>query len=282
MTNVAKTPPRISELIQIICQHVPEQCPFEKELSLIIFSTWLSFPKNPALIVHARTVGVALLVDAISQKRITRRKQNGHKAILALMDRFWPTDVLVESLLDNPWGSISYLLETTELDAAAVVEVIEFLLRCPLEYKPSLNKGLFFVSKGGFQTREEQETTYARSISTLKMVWTSYAVVSPFLYAAKLLGLPVRHLGADDPESISKLNMLLKKRQLIKRYFGLARFIQDELLKRLTLSSRANFDFVEFPSAIKMCPIELPVLDKTQLQLVKKYRAPTYVKPAQA
>jgi hypothetical protein len=282
MTLVAKTPPVISDVIAVICGQASEQCLFEKEVSLLTFSAWLSFPNNEAFITHARTVGTALLIDAVLGKSVVRPKLKVDKAITALMDRFWPTELLLRSLLQNPWGDIAFCLETTEMDAAAVIEIVEFLLRCPRDYKPSLNKALFFISTGGFQTDEDREMIHARSISTLKSVWTSFAVASPFLCAAKLLELPLRGLGADNTESISKLKKLLKTPQLMLHYFGVARFIQEELLERLTLRSRSNFEFVEFPKAIRALPFELRDLDSAQLRLVKKYRAPSWVKPAQA
>jgi hypothetical protein len=113
------------------------------------------------------------------------------------------------------------------------------------------------------------------SPATLKTGWSAAAITTPFWLAADRLKLTsIGDLPPDGGMSIRKADELLADPAQMQKYFGTARFIQDLLKQRLHESVGDKFQFVRFPDTIAVSEIASRPFNATQLDIIKRYRAP--------
>ena len=141
-------------------------------------------------------------------------------------------------------------------------QVIQFFLSCPLELKPSLNKAIYFMERGGFPI--------GGSSATLRANWVRYIVSSPFIF----VDFPAIDFQPDDVRHAAESIELLGNEDKLRRYFGMARFVQGEFLERLDVVTRKRFTFVDFPDGIDDCLVKLPRYQQNKIDIIKSYRAP--------
>jgi hypothetical protein len=163
--------------------------------------------------------------------------------------------------------------------------ITAFIVRCPLELKPSVNKAVFFIDEGGYSDaydivnyKDDRAKPYKASHQTLRRGWISSATSSPFVVAAHRLNMTsIIELAPDYDDSIPQSRRLLGNTTKLRRFFGLARFIQEQLLKRLDKSSRKRFKFCQFPDNISPYEIKPHPFDSRQLGIIGGYEAPIFL-----
>src|SRR5205807_9875555 len=144
---------------------------------------------------------------------------------------------------------------------ADVYMAVEFFLTCPRELRPSLNKAIHFLENGGFNL--------GGSAASLKNNWVKYLVSSPFAFVE----FPALDFQPDDLRHVPESIELLKDEDKLRRWFGQARCVQEQLVQRLDRTTRERFRFTEFPTEIASCPIKLSTYTPEQIQIIKSYRA---------
>jgi hypothetical protein len=267
----------IEEVIETICGIRPERFPFEKIVALITFSVWLHWPDKLEIIQQGRLIAIAHLILVVEENGLSTGKKR-EATVQKIIDKaFHPLDTaaaLVQRELDFSF------FEQVELQFAQhgdVESIARFITTCPKQYKPSLNKALFFISEGGFaDEKEDAGEPYKPSIATLKKSWVKYALQAPFILAEQFALEPAEltMLPPDDANSIFIARDLLKEKAKLSEYFGKARYIQEQLLLRLDKASKNRFSFVRFPVDIQSVPVDLPMLADWQLEIIAKYKAP--------
>jgi hypothetical protein len=156
-----------------------------------------------------------------------------------------------------------------------MLEIIDFFMKCPSEQKPSLLKAIYFIEHGGFAS---DEADWRRSSTTLKNAWTKLGVSGPFIWSARFEGHEsILDLSPSAPASMRRVTELLSHKQTLHDFFGVAKFCQDHLVRRLDKRSLDRFNFVEFPPNIVSLELEVDSLAQSQIDLLKNYRAPKLI-----
>jgi hypothetical protein len=264
----------IEEVIETICGIRAERFPFEKIVALITFSVWLNWPDKPEIVRQGRLIAIAHLILALNDNELPTSKKRAtvQKIIDEAFDPIDTAEALVQRELEfGYWEQFqSQIAEHGDVESIA-----RFIISCPKEYTPSLNKALFFISEGGF-ANEESEQPYKPSIATLKKSWVRYAPQAAFILAEELCleSGQITMLPPDDGNSIDIARHLLGEQARVRDYFGKAKYLQDLLQSRLDRVSQKRFSFVTLPDNIQPVTADLPILVEWQLEIVKKYRAP--------
>ncbi|MDA9497667.1 hypothetical protein [Bradyrhizobium sp. CCBAU 11357] len=125
----------ITDLIALLTGLRKEAFPFEKHIALLTFATWLQYPTDQAVLRHAQIVSAAACYIDSGGK---------HNPLVTV-------ETLSFALLDSPLTRPFVDTPTSFVTlSVAVTDIASFLLCCPSERKPSLNKALFFLESGGF------------------------------------------------------------------------------------------------------------------------------------
>ena len=272
----------IPDLIEVICGYRKELFPFEKYVALMAFSTWLRAPVLHEIVLQSKIVAAALMMLSINNGQVpvsaAKRKPTTDAISTKAFRPLDAADALVNRVLTGTFREM-FDARRELFDAGAVAA---FIIRCPLELKPSINKALFFIDEGGFigeihSYETGDNVNYAASYATVKKSWGLCAIASPFWLAAEFFSLwSIAELAPDDRASILKARNLLDDTQRIGQYFARARFIQD-LCKRLDKSIRNKIAFVQFPKSVAICEDIPDSFNADQLELIKRYRAPKFI-----
>jgi hypothetical protein len=242
--------------------------PFLRSLTL---STWLHAPTRPLVVNHARLVAAARVIVEINTPALSIPVKERPAAIKATASKeFHPLSV-ANALVFLPLGRSFIDLFQGDRAFNVVSAIAAFILRYPSEEKkrPSLNKAVFFISKGGFG-KTENAKGFIRSPAPLKKAWATSAIVSSFALAAHRLDFhDIVNLAPDDDPTIDDATELLNNISQLRRYFGGARAFQEALLARIELPNRR--DFVEFSDRVKSYSVSHPPFSSDQLELIKKY-----------
>src|SRR5262249_24832121 len=148
-----------------------------------------------------------------------------------------------------------------------------FIIRCPKELNPSVNKALFFVRSGGLTVDDHEGNDIRLSPATLKDGWRACAASSPFLLTAPEFKL---RAIVDLDDGVLEAGRILQDVPRLRKYFGAVRCIQNILLERLRDSSIRDIPFVDFPDTIKPYVIEPRPFSPAQLEIIKSYKAPSH------
>ena len=259
----------VTDLIETICGFRKETYPYERQIALLTFAAWTLFPNRLEVMNQARVVAAASVIQSIRRTRFPKAQKNKIEQMIDQIGRHSMEFESVAEILLNPplIGDFKGEGEATwgNLDASSIVA---FLLRSPVELRPSINKAIFFIDAGGFGKDAKA------SQATLKKNWTQYAISSPFTLAGEYLESPIPFLMPDDPNAISMATRIVKNIKTVRKYFGCTKYFQEILLTRLDPSSLKRFSFVKFPTKLKPHRVKIEPLELDQIELVKKYKAP--------
>jgi hypothetical protein len=261
----------IEELIGTICGNRAEKFPFEKIVALITFSVWLRWPDKPEVVRQGRLVAIAHVILALHEGALPtgKKRQTVQKIIDEAFDPLDTAEALVQRELEcGFWEQFEDQLP----EYGDVESIAKFIISCPKEYSPSLNKALFFISEGGFAENDD----YKPSIATLKKSWVMYAPQAAFFLAEELCleAGQITMLPPDDGNSIDIARDFLKEQAKVRSFFGKVRYLQSLLHSRLDKISQNRFSFVTFPDNIKSVTTDLPILADWQVEIVRNYKAP--------
>ena len=273
----APTNTRISltDLVQLVCGDRVENFPFERHIALMTFSVWLWHRDQLPVVEYGKLIAAAKVITQINRGARNRRGPERAQTARTIFEAVATPERTAELLLQNPMmGSFrdDMNFEVTEVtyggDEAAAVAM--FLLRCPSDLKPSLNKAFFFLSEGGYD--------YPISIATLKKYWSKFAPISPFVIGAKTLNMTkMFNLPPDGEFSFQDATKLLQNDGKLRDYFGVSRYAQEKLLSVIGKQIHKRIDFITFPRSIESLAFEFEPLGSEQLQLLATYRAPKQI-----
>jgi hypothetical protein len=257
-----------ADAIAVLTGTRKQHFPAERELALIGFGAWVRFPNNARLVCATQILAAAnYLLNLPTASRSRWVSSNP----------FCSQEAFARCLLDYPIEATD-ICDWSELELNEmfdILEVIDFFMKCPSEQKPSLLKAIYFIEHGGFASDEHD---WRRSSTTLKSAWTKLGVSGPFIWAANFEGFEsILDLSPTAPASIRRVAKLLSRKQALHDFFGLAKFCQDHLVRRLDKRSLDRFDFVDFPPNIAPLELELDALTRSQIDLLKNYRAPKLI-----
>lgn len=256
----------VADLITLICGYREEAFPFERPLALLTFGLWALWPNQPEIVQHGRLVGAAMLLRLAQQGALAADEQDRQARIETFWNQAMRPEEVTEALIDPPLlGPFRESVELQEDELWYASETAFFLVRCPEELHPSINKAQFFSDEGGFENKI--------SISSMKTYWARFAVATPFMVAQEYKEVQLIGLPPDDPKAVLKAVKLSQSVDRLRDLFGAAKYIQGIILKRLEPSARRRVRFT-FPDAVKEHPIEIEPLEEDQIEIVRRYRAP--------
>ncbi|MBB4397194.1 hypothetical protein [Bradyrhizobium sp. ERR14] len=249
----------ITDLIALLTGLRKEVFAFERHIALMTFATWLHYPTDQDVLRHARVVAAAACFI----------HSGGKRNPLATIENL--SVALLASPLRSPVGDIS----TSSLTrSTAVIGVADFFLRCPADKKPSLNKALFFINKGGADDPDDPDgEKAARSIATLKVAWKGCASTAPFLWACAAIPDEIYSMLPDESGAFKRIEKILRNPKRLIQYFGVSKFVQECLLSRVDPASRPRFN-VKFPKGLLSVESDLSPFDDRELEILARYRAP--------
>jgi hypothetical protein len=249
-----------NDLISVVCRLRKETFAFERQLALLTFSLWILAPNDLAFIERGRFLGAAQIVKSI----LSKRKKRTPKEKLFLTTEFSCERVLAEILSEELRGSFldDILQKTDDIELAARVASTFFLAPTSrLKTKrPSLNKAIFFMGKGGFGPQ------FCSSPAAIKKAWVENVVSTPLYLAGDtdFIKKPVITIAGLSPHTSNWINTagsILHSDVSLIKYFGIARSIQEEFYRLLDPVSRKRFQFIKYPnqiSAIKLSKVDFP------------------------
>jgi hypothetical protein len=95
-----------------------------------------------------------------------------------------------------------------------------------------------------------------------------------FIVAEEWSDFRITELAPDDEDSITSSRKILEDVDGLRKYFGVARYLQDCLVERLDPATLTRFQYGDFPDCVKACSIELPTMQPAQIEAIRRYRAP--------
>jgi hypothetical protein len=262
----------VPRLMEVICGYEKERYPFEKYVALMTFGVWLLIPKEEDFVRRAELISAASVILAINHENLPVPSSQKRAVIDQIAEPFFSTlevaDALVHGRMLDP---------DADTDATFITA---FIIRCPKELNPSVNKALSFMENGGFteDLNDDGDDTPAKmSSATLKEGWRACAVSSPFAYVAPKLNLTaIEELAINEKDGVLEAGRILQDVSRLRQFFGSARYIQNVLLERLHETSIKKIPFVEFPDKIQPHMIESRPFSPAQLEIIKRYRAPRF------
>jgi hypothetical protein len=267
----------VGELYDCLAGRRAERVAHERQISLLIFSSWLHCSLDPVTELDAQTTASALIVVALS-KGILTPVHSVDQDISAIVEKYMPPSIAAALIISKDQDRIGFSLEQeSHLYEMNIAEAqASFLLQLPSEMKPSLNKAHFFLDSRGYDrpSVDKAHDYYDRaSPTTSKQAWTRYSHISPFLLAARLCGLSdIQFLPPDDLSSVEGCKQFSPEK--MQQLFGMAITIQKQLNRRLSRTGAKRLKFPKLPADIVGYQISLPRFTVAQLELVTKYRAP--------
>jgi hypothetical protein len=146
----------IGKLIDVICKYRKERYRFERYVALLTFSSWLHAPKRPHVVDHARVVAAARVIVEINTPALSISVKQRPAAIDAIARNEFSPIRVANALVFVPLGRSFVDLFRGDRALTVVSAIAAFILRYPSEEKkrPSLNKAVSFISKGGFGATE--------------------------------------------------------------------------------------------------------------------------------
>jgi hypothetical protein len=276
----AQTPSTVdlTDIMTVVCAYRREKFAFERYIALMTFSVWLNFPHETTVVEFGRLKAAANMIRAIRSGFLglsaVKRKRSIESIFQEIITPETVSSLLVDNPIITPFENDFHLIKASgQIDRAS--RVASFLMQCPKDLRPSLNKALFFIDEGGYFG--------PAAVSTVKKAWNKFAPVSPFASVTYFFWLDkmtrgedpfpggdLFELPPDGAKSPHKSGNFLFKRDDLRDYFSTARFFQENIVSIAGSSS----GFVTFPEEIKPLAIPIPPLEEHQLDIVRRYRAP--------
>ena len=256
----------LGDLMEVICNYRAETYKFERQIALRTFSAWVLWPNQLGIINQAKIVSAAPTIRMIRSDAFNLPGRERAQFVAAIMKNVIQPNLLSDVLINPPLNGRFCKAAEEAYGILDAVQIVRFFLSCPKELRPSLNKAIHFIKLGGYGL--------PHSPAVLKQCWVQYAVSAPFLFAEDFWSGCAIDLTPDDERHNSQATKLLSDVSGLRRYFGVARYVQETLLQRLDAITRNRFRFAQFPVSIKASPIEIASLSPDQLNIVKSYKAP--------
>jgi len=251
----------VADLIKVICKIRQERYRFERHIALRTFSAWVFWPTNSRIIHHAKIVSAARVIRMVQEGDLPVEPSKKMECLANIVKEAMPLEPLADVLINPPLKDRFCLQAEESFGVTDIYQVIEFFLSCPIELRPSLNKAIYFMKRGGFR--------FGSSSATLRANWVLYVTSSPFIF----VDFPAIDLQPDDIRVAEGIKLLGNESKLV-RYFGGAKYVQEQLMGRLDPTTRRRFKFVEFPREIDARPVEIQPYSPRQIDIIKSYRAP--------
>jgi hypothetical protein len=221
------------------------------------------WPTEPRIVYQASIVSAARVIRMIMTGELGTPNLKRTEYISKIHEQAMPIEHVATVLMNLPLENRFCVAVEEIFGTTDVYQVVEFFLTCPSELRPSLNKAIHFMKHGGFRLR--------CSPATLKTNWVKYVVSSPFAF----VDFPTFDFQPDDLRHVAESIELLDDEEKLIRWFGQAKYVQEQLLDRFDQTTRSRFRFVEFPAGIDYRPIKLGTYTPEQIKIIKSYRAPS-------
>jgi hypothetical protein len=260
----------IADLISVICSYRKEEHIFERHLALLTFGLWVFEPNDLTFVHHGRFIGAAQIVKSLPARPAA--KQFKHKAFLAA--EFAPETVAATLIAPPVIGPFNEELDFRSDNLNLAASIVETFLCAPpsrlTTKKPSLNKAIHFIANGGYGQ------TWKFSPATIKKQWIAYGATASFGLAQMYLNeTKIIGIAPDSHDWFKTTSTLLRHTELLREYFGMAKYIQREFVSKLDPGSK-QFSFASFPPQLSEIALELEVFEGEQLRLYQRYKAPSY------
>lgn len=268
----------VHELITVLSNPADETFPHQRRIALMTFGAYLHFPEYNAMVVRAQCFAACAVVRALHRKKLA--PYNGTVAEnIGLIAQQYMSPVDISDLLldheDDDELSFCTSYEGNQADMSTAEAIAAFLLTCPAERQPSLNKALFFIEHDGFgiDVPKSKQRYWKTSRTTAKKAWTRYGSVSPFLLAQTEMDVTFDC----PPDALGVLGLVdgeLAHRRF-HEFFPGARFFHKRLRETLGKGSKVILRSHGFPKGIKEIELRLPVFTGRQIKLLDEYQAPS-------
>jgi hypothetical protein len=272
----------LTDLMEVICGYRRERFSFERLVAAMTFSAWLHFPLDPDMVEFGRLMAAANVIRALKNGFLKLSPVTSRKKIDSIFRSVITADVVCRLLLKGPAGGFEDWPAYNSKDICSASGISNFLVQCPPDLKPSLNKAFFFIDERGYPG--------PASVSTTKKLWAEFAPVVPFASAAYFFELArlqqgidmfprisLFRLPPDGDKSVDDATTLMYRTDDLRDYFSVCRFIQEKMLAVIGSQAQSRVPFVIFPKAIKPKPVEIHPLKPDQIDIVKRYRAPKVI-----
>lgn len=244
-----------------------ENFPHERLIAAITFGAFLHFPQNMENIPRVRTLAVCAVIRALDQNKLKPKGRVKADDIKLLADLFLKTTDVANFLIQSSSEealSLDSMYDYNLADMRTAESISFFLLGCPADKKPSLNKAYYFLERDGFGIGTSQsKQKYGKSArTTSKNAWTLYGSVSCLLLAQTTTGIDFDLLNPEDASTISDVNKVLQNRNF-SGFFGVAKHLQNRLKLLLPKESEVVRNFPDIPDTITdFSGLQFPALSK--------------------
>lgn len=269
------------ECVDLICGYQAPSYPFEDYVTLIEFGSWLRLPKSPSIQRHAIVAGTALLLTALRNGQLSAESDNALKLLTDRFHSFPLEQAICASPLaletKSPTFRDAYI--AAENDIPCAHSVLDFIMACPAEHEPSVNKAIHFIESGGFVDASDtpEDKALARvSASKTKEEWSRYAVVTPFfdtLYNFEEFE-DLLEITPDNLTSVRAISAFLDDRMVPREFFAAVASTQKQFIARLDPASVNRIGFATFTLEHEV-ETDHPqfAADSEDVKIIKKYRA---------
>jgi hypothetical protein len=253
-----------SEIMEFILDEKHEPFPFAKLIALLTLCAWMRWPDDQEVIEDAQITAAAAV--------FLHEQNKGRSPVIPLRIDRLARSVVIRQVTG------SYVEAFPEY--THVMHLIAFFMHCPEDLSPSLNKAYFFIEEDGHLPDEQLTKGEIRELkrgrSALKIAWTEQAKAGPLLFAAALSENDhnISDYAPDDSEFFDEASQLVRDRNRLLNYFGMALWCQQKLIRLLGTTGARKIKFPQFPAAVKPIDPQFNTYDETQLKILSKYRAP--------
>ena len=252
------------EIIAFLLEERAEPYPFAKLIALLTLCTWMRWPDDQELIKDAQiTAAASIYIHEIDK---------GNSPAIPLTVERLARAVTFRQLIGS--------YEEAFYERGLIGDLIFFFMMCPEDLKPSLGKAYYFIDNGGFISEDMTDDEAAgqrRARSSLKIAWKEQASSGALLFTASSFGEDndwIHEYAPDAPEYFDDAQRFVQDRGRLLQFFGEALYCQKKLERLLDADAAAKIQFLTFPKAVKSIDPEFGNFHETQLEIIRRYRAP--------
>jgi hypothetical protein len=257
-------PTEPEQIIAFLLTDHTEPYPFAKLVAFLTLCTWMRWPDDQELIEDAQITAAASIY-------IHEKEKGNAPAIPLTVERLAHT-VAFRQLVGS--------YQDAFYERGLIGDLIFFFMMCPEDLRPSLGKAYHFIDSGGFipeDATEEEIASLRRARSSLKIAWKEQAVAGPLLFTSNAFGDDddaIDDFAPDAPEYFDEAQQLVLNRDRMLQFFGEALHCQEKLQRLLDPDAAAKLLFPKFPSVVTPVDPGFGAFHETQVEIIKKYRAP--------
>lgn len=262
----------------ILSGGVAEEFPHQRRIAALTFGAWLQFPGQPHLVARAESFAACSTIRALERSKLNAYEGTAPSNIDVIAKRYFSPTRIANLLLDHDEDELGFdvLYAGNFPDLSTATAIAEFLLRCPPEKKPSINKALFFLSRDGFSigVPEPAKRYEKASLTTAKKAWSRYGSVSFFLLAQAELKFDFDNLPPNVPNILKHADNTLSHRNF-QNFFPISKSFRDRVRAVLGKDNKVVRKFCVFPTGVTSLEKKLPAFSAAQLNIIDGYRAPS-------